>query len=330
MVREAARARGTPGRGSGRATPRRAGAGARREGLGQVEVATRPPPSRADHLVQVDASSKRLQRAARPASSRGTRRPALSCSLGMRCRRRAARERRRRPRTPRPRGRRRSRRPGGGAAIGLGARGVRPVSVAKRASPAPPRAGAPRRSAAVSSIVSSKHRARAPARARSSGRSARSQRDQVRGVLRAGCSAIALDARRLGDHATKAPGTVLMLPSMPSSGSSAARSRRAGRCRQPLRVAPVGLVDLLLHPGPVEGAVGKAVDGEDVEVVRARNSCSSASVAGLEQLRGRLRGRAEGRRRRARRGRPRLDRRQVLLEVARTSAQVSPGWMLVQ
>ena len=41
---------------------------------------------------------------------------------------------------------------------------------------------------------------------------------------------------------------------------------------QPLLVLPVRLVDLLLDPHAVEGAVGKAVDREDVEVVRVQQA----------------------------------------------------------
>ena len=79
----------------------------------------------------------------------------------------------------------------------------------------------------------------------------------------------------------KVPGTVLTLPSRPgSSGSSVGQQigQQVG-VGQPLLVLPVGLVDLLLDPHAVEGAVGKAVDREDVEVVRVQQAAAAAASA---------------------------------------------------
>ena len=88
-----------------------------------------------------------------------------------------------------------------------------------------------------------------------------------------------------------APGTVLTLPSM-----AAVVGQQLGEqvgeqvgVAQPLRVAPVGQVHLLLHAGSVEGAIGESVDGEDVHPVAVEEVPEFGQRGGFGQFGGRTR-----------------------------------------
>ena len=87
-----------------------------------------------------------------------------------------------------------------------------------------------------------------------------------------------------------------MLPSMPS-GSSSARMLATWFVKvQPLLRAPIRLVDLLLHARAVEGAIGKRVDREHVEVRRAaRNADEARQRSRLRRVRRRRHRRAADR-----------------------------------
>ena len=86
------------------------------------------------------------------------------------------------------------------------------------------------------------------------------------------------------------PGTVLTLPS-----SWVVRQQldqqvgEAVAVGQPLLVAPVGLIDRFLDPAAMEGAVGEAVDGEDVAVARREQRLQLSMAVGLGERRGRRR-----------------------------------------
>ncbi len=66
-----------------------------------------------------------------------------------------------------------------------------------------------------------------------------------------------------------------------------------GGVSQPLGSRPVGTVDILLHAGPVEGAVGEPVDGENVAVLPGEPRLEGGKVGVLEEFGGGEGGEAE-------------------------------------
>ena len=95
-------------------------------------------------------------------------------------------------------------------------------------------------------------------------------------------------------------------------------------------VEPVGEVDILLDARAVERAVGKAVDGEDVEAAVPEELAERLQLRRLGQRRRRRRREAQADAERPVGRHGALTRRTWRSRFARTSAQVSPGWMFVQ